>query len=119
MNEASNANAGANDLETTCEAVSAKLDAGEAFVLIDCREPDEHAVASVAAARLIPMGEIPARLETLEPHREQSIVVMCHHGMRSAQVAVWLRGQGFAKAQSMAGGIDLWSQAIDPSVPRY
>lgn len=107
------------DLEITCEAVQAKLAAGDDFLLIDCREPEEHAAASVAAARLLPMGEVPAKVDTLNEHRDKPIVVMCHHGMRSAQVAAWLRGQGFSAAQSMAGGIDRWSLEIDPSVPRY
>jgi len=47
------------------------------------------------------------------------IVVLCHHGQRSLSVAMWLRGQGFERAQSLAGGIDAWSRVIDPSVPRY
>jgi rhodanese-related sulfurtransferase len=67
---------------------------------------------------LIPMNEIPLRaLEELDP--EAHIVVYCHHGQRSLTVTMWLREQGFPRSQSLAGGIDAWSQKIDPSIPRY
>jgi rhodanese-related sulfurtransferase len=65
------------------------------------------------------MSEITGRLDELEPHRGRAVVVYCHHGGRSLQVARFLRGQGFDKAQSMAGGIDEWAETIDPSLPRY
>lgn len=88
-------------------------------LLLDCREPDEHAIARIDGARLIPMREIPERLSELEPWREKPIVVHCHHGGRSLRVARWLRSQGYAGAQNMAGGIDAWSLEIDPATPRY
>ena len=106
-------------LEISCQDVRVRQQAGAEALLIDCREPDEYATASIAGARLLPMGEIPDRLIELEAYREQPIAVHCHHGGRSLRVARWLREQGFAQAQSMAGGIDQWSQEIDPSVPRY
>ncbi len=106
-------------LETDCRTVQQKLNAGESFLFLDCREPDEYATAKISAAKLMPMDEIPERISELESHREQTIVVYCHHGGRSLRVARWLRNQGFSQAQSMAGGIDEWSQDIDPSVPRY
>lgn len=93
--------------------------ASEPPLLLDCREPDEHAIARIEGARLIPMREIPERLSELEPWREKPIVVHCHHGVRSLRVVQWLRQQGFAHAQSMRGGIDAWSLEVDPSVPRY
>jgi rhodanese-related sulfurtransferase len=106
-------------LEIDCRTVDAKLRGGGDFVLLDCREPDEHAVARIAAARLLPMSSLAARLAELEPFRDAQIAVHCHRGGRSLKVAQWLRVQGFAKAQSMAGGIDRWSEEIDPAVPRY
>jgi rhodanese-related sulfurtransferase len=106
-------------LEIDCETVHARLAAQDGLVLIDCREADEHATASIAGARLVPMSELAARLEELAPLRESHLVIHCHHGGRSLRVTHWLREQGFSKVQSMAGGIDRWSQAIDPSVPRY
>ena len=104
-------------LEISCEDVKAKLDAGEELVLVDCREADEYAVAKIDAALLLPMSEIQQRVRELPGDRP--IVVHCHHGGRSLRVAHWLRQQGFAGAQSMSGGIDAWSQRIDPGVPRY
>jgi rhodanese-related sulfurtransferase len=105
--------------ELDCQTVAAKLAAGDALLLLDCREPDEHALACIAGARLLPMSEIASRLDELGPDRDIAIAVHCHHGGRSLKVARWLREQGFTNAQSMAGGIDAWSQTIDPSVPRY
>jgi rhodanese-related sulfurtransferase len=64
------------------------------------------------------MAEIPARAFN-ELDEDQPIAVLCHHGARSLSVANWLRQQGFSKAQSVAGGIDLWSRVIDPHIPRY
>jgi adenylyltransferase/sulfurtransferase len=106
-------------LEIDCQAVKARLDASENFLLLDCREPDEHALVAIAQARLIPMSELAARVGELEPFRIRPIVVHCHHGGRSLRVVQWLRGQGYALAQSLAGGIDQWAVAIDPSLPRY
>jgi rhodanese-related sulfurtransferase len=106
-------------LEIDCRSVKRKLDAGEELLLLDCRESDEHAAANIAAAKLVPMSEITDRVRELEPFRQRPIVVHCHMGGRSFRVAQWLRDQGFSQAQSMAGGIEAWSQEIDPSIPRY
>jgi rhodanese-related sulfurtransferase len=106
-------------IEIDCRGVQTLQESGETFFFCDCREADEYATASIAGATLIPMSEITARLDDLEPHRDVRVVVHCHHGGRSLRVATWLRNQGFAKAQSMAGGIDQWSQQIDPAIPRY
>ena len=88
-------------------------------LLLDCREPDEHALARIEGAMLIPMKEIPERLAELEPWRDGSIIVHCHHGMRSLRVVGFLRERGFPRARSMRGGIDAWSVEVDPTVPRY
>jgi adenylyltransferase/sulfurtransferase len=106
-------------LEIDCRAVKEMLDAGTEFLLLDCRETDEHARAAIAQATLIPMSQITERLAELEPHRQRPMIVHCHHGGRSLRVAAWLRQQGFAQAQSMSGGIERWATDIDPSVPRY
>lgn len=106
-------------LETTCQSVKAMFDRGDDFVLIDCREPDEHAIARIEGSRLLPMSEIQQRTGELEQDRQRQIVVHCHHGGRSLRVAQWLRQNGFAGAQSMSGGIDEWSVQIDNKVPRY
>lgn len=106
-------------LEIDCRTVKANLDAGDDFVLLDCRERDEHQLVHIAEARLIPMSELPQRVAELEEHREREIVVYCHHGMRSLQVTVWLRQQGFENVTSLSGGIDRWAVEIDPTLPRY
>jgi rhodanese-related sulfurtransferase len=106
-------------IEIDVHAVRALREAGEPFLLLDCREPEEHATASIAGAVLIPMAEIPDRLEQLEAHRSGLVVVHCHHGVRSLRVVRWLRARGFPGARSMTGGIDAWSQEIDPGTPGY
>jgi rhodanese-related sulfurtransferase len=106
------------DYEITPEEVKSKLDQGEGFTLLDVREPWEFETAHMEAAKLLPMGDIPARAhQELDP--EDHIVVVCHHGVRSMNVTAWLRQQGFEKAQSMRGGIDAWSRIIDANVPVY
>jgi rhodanese-related sulfurtransferase len=87
------------------------------FLLLDVREHVEYQTARVEGSLLIPMGEIPSRLQELDP--DAHIVTMCHAGVRSMNVAVWLRDQGFERVQSMRGGIDAWSRTVDPAVPRY
>ncbi len=93
--------------------------AGEARpVLLDVREPWEFETARLEGSLLMPMGDVPSRAHTeLDP--DAHIVVLCHHGQRSLSVAMWLRGQGFERAQSLAGGIDAWSRTVDAKVPRY
>lgn len=105
--------------EIDVHAVQALRVGGEPFLLLDCREPDEHAIARIEGARLMPMQTVPERLAELEPYRASRIVVHCHHGVRSLRVARFLRDQGFARAQSMAGGIEAWSLEVDAATPRY
>jgi rhodanese-related sulfurtransferase len=106
-------------IEVSCRDVERLRDAGEDFFFFDCREPEEFEFAKIEGAVLIPMNQLVSRAEELSPHRERRVVVLCHAGMRSLRVAAWLREQGYAQAQSMAGGIDAWSCDIDPTVPRY
>ena len=106
------------DYEITVEELKVKLDAGEEFTLLDVREPWEFATAKISGAKLMPMAEVPSRAhQELDP--EDQIIVVCHHGVRSMNVTVWLRQQGFEKAQSMRGGIDAWSRRVDQKVPVY
>jgi rhodanese-related sulfurtransferase len=106
-------------LEIKCQDVKRMLDASADFLLLDCREADEHAIVNIPQAKLLPMSEIAERLDELVPHQKQEIVVHCHHGGRSVQVALWLRKQGFSDAKSLAGGIDAWALEIDRSLARY
>jgi rhodanese-related sulfurtransferase len=91
---------------------------GEArpLVVLDVREPWEVALGTIEGAIAIPLGDLPAKAASVP--KDRPVVVLCHHGMRSAQATAWLRGQGIA-ATNLAGGIDAWSLAIDPSVTRY
>jgi rhodanese-related sulfurtransferase len=106
-------------LETDVQTLSELRAAGADFLLLDVREVPEFETCRIEGATLIPMSELGERLAELEPHRSQHIVVHCHHGGRSMRVTQYLRDQGFAQAQNLAGGIDAWSIHIDPEVPRY
>ena len=94
-----------------------RLDRGDAVSIVDVREPEEVAFAAFPGATHIPMGDIPSRLTELDPDRET--VIVCHHGIRSAQVARYLAEMGFERVLNLSGGIDAWSQSVDPEIPRY
>jgi adenylyltransferase/sulfurtransferase len=105
------------DLEISPRELKERLDLGENILLVDVREPHEYAICQIEGAKLIPMGSVPANLQKLDT--DEDVVCYCHHGMRSLDVANWLRAQGIKSAKSLAGGIDRWSIEIDPTVPRY
>jgi rhodanese-related sulfurtransferase len=85
---------------------------------IDVREPWEVATAHIEGAMTIPMGDVPSRAhQELDP--DERLVVFCHAGVRSMNVTVWLRNQGFEQVQSLRGGIDAWSVEVDPKITRY
>lgn len=90
-------------------------------LLLDVREPWEVELAAISlpgvAAKNMPMGTIPERMSELAP--AQSIVCICHHGVRSLQVVAFLERHGFKSVYNLAGGIDAWSVEVDPTVPRY
>ena len=89
---------------------------GEPHALLDVREPDELAICSLEGSLHVPMGSIPRYQDRLPADRP--IVVMCHHGARSLHVAARLRQAGL-DAWNLTGGIDAWSQQVDPTTPRY
>lgn len=90
---------------------------GVALTLLDVREDEELAVCAIDGALHIPMQEVPPRISDLP--RNQPLVVICHHGGRSDQVAQFLRGQGFSNVHNLAGGIDSWALMVDPKMCRY
>lgn len=103
--------------EISVADLKARRDAGAALLLLDVREPDEVATAAIDGATAIPMARIPHELSALPTDRP--IVVMCHHGSRSANVTGFLNANGYPNAVNLEGGIDAWSLRIDPSIPRY
>ena len=103
-------------IELSVDEAAALRAAGALFV--DVREPWEVAICSIEGSLSLPMSEIAERASEL-PSREREVVVFCHKGMRSLQVAMWLRSQGFDKAASMTGGIEQWAHSIEPGMARY
>ena len=85
--------------------------------VLDVREPWEHQLASIPGARLVPLNTLPASISAIDPSREY--VVHCHHGMRSRMAAEFLRAHGVQRVANLRGGIDAWSDEVDPSVPQY
>jgi len=106
------------DLEMAPQELKAILSGEGQLILLDVREPWETNAVGFPGAHAMPMGEVPARaFNELDP--DGRIVVICHHGVRSLNVANWLRNQGFEQAQSLRGGIDAWSRDVDSAVARY
>jgi rhodanese-related sulfurtransferase len=94
-----------------------KIDNHEPLFLLDVREPHEFKYAHIANSVLIPLNQIPQRCDELD--KQQAIVVICHHGVRSQQAAYYLEQEGFSDISNLQGGIDAWSLFCDPSVQRY
>jgi rhodanese-related sulfurtransferase len=92
-------------------------DAAEPPLLLDVRVPWEFGICHIDGSELVPMGQIPAALNSLDPDRET--VVICHHGIRSRQVAMYLEYQGFKRVINLAGGVDAWARDVDHGMPVY
>ena len=112
--------------EISVQDVHAKQQDGEEFILVDVREPKEVELASLAedVFTSLPLSDLRERRleavpDALSQDKDAEVVVFCHKGLRSAQVTVFLRQQGWSKAVSMAGGIDAWAEEIDESVGKY
>ncbi len=97
--------------------VRARLERGERVLILDVREPLEHRIAHLDGAELVPLGALPEALDRFD--RDDDIVVMCHHGIRSAMACDFLARSGFTRVRNLEGGIDRWSVDVDPSIPRY
>jgi adenylyltransferase/sulfurtransferase len=100
-------------------ALRERLSRGGDFLLLDVREPFEAEIASIAGARLVPLGHLEARLAELEPWRGREIVVHCRTGGRSRRACELLRSKGFERVSNLAGGIEAWALEVDPSMKRY
>lgn len=108
-----------DDTRITPRATKRRLDRGERLFILDVREPIEYQMSSLPGSTLIPMGTLPSRVDEIAAYREQEIVVLCHHGIRSQMVSGWLRRHGFKKVKNLEGGIDRWAAEADPTIPRY
>lgn len=86
-------------------------------LIVDVRESWEHAICKLPDAKLLPMQQIPSRVDELP--RDRDIVVVCHHGMRSYQVAEFLANAGFTRLYNLSGGMAAWSAEVDPQTPQY
>jgi rhodanese-related sulfurtransferase len=105
--------------QITVHELRERLAAGEPVFLLDVREPEEHSYAAMPGSKLIPLGDLPGRVQEIDPPAGTLTVVYCHHGIRSLTGAHLLQRAGLESVASLAGGIDAWSRLIDPAVPRY
>jgi len=90
---------------------------GAAYTVLDIREPEELAVCIIDGSITIPMQRVPDALDGLP--RETPLIIVCHHGVRSAMVTAFLRQNGFDNALNLAGGIDAWARHVEPDMARY
>lgn len=105
-------------MKITPQELKTWLEASKDFRLIDVREADEWAVARLPQAELIPLSQFEQRApQELAP--EEKIILYCHHGMRSARAQDFLKARGYEDVINLTGGIDAWSQQVDPTMPRY
>ena len=111
--------AGATLKEVSATEVQVARDRGDELLLLDVREPAEWETAQIEGARLLPLGELEARLSELHDWRERRVVIHCHHGGRSAHACEVHQAAGFRDVANLAGGIEAWSLTVDPAVPRY
>ena len=104
--------------QITAKQLAARQDAGEHFYLLDVRTPAEHAIAALPASKLIPLNELSVRFPEIQVPDGHTLVVYCHHGIRSMHAGMLLAQRGFTPL-SLGGGIEAWSIEVDPGVPRY
>jgi adenylyltransferase/sulfurtransferase len=102
--------------QLTVMELKQRIDSGVDVQLIDVREPWEHQIAQIGG-KLIPQKEVPNRLSEID--RDREVVVHCHSGVRSQRIAEFLAQSGYPRVANLAGGIQAWSEQIDPKVPKY
>lgn len=104
--------------EITVEELKQKLDAKQDVFILDVREPNEYKICNISG-HLIPLNELPKRLEELGSSKDKEIVVHCHRGGRSARAVAFLQQAGFTQAKNLKGGILAWADKIDPKMAKY
>lgn len=107
------------ECEITPSEFVARRKRGDDVVLFDCRTEEERAIATIPTSIHTPLSDLKSMLQDLLVHADQTVVVHCHHGVRSLQATLFLRTEGFDDAYSLEGGIDRWSTDVDTTVPRY
>ncbi|MBI5836890.1 MAG: molybdopterin-synthase adenylyltransferase MoeB [Candidatus Eisenbacteria bacterium] len=107
----------AHDPSITPRELQQRLDQDEDLLLLDVREPFEHRIGTLPGALCIPLQQLPSRLSEID--RARTVVVYCHHGLRSAAAVRFLRDAGFPSALNLSGGIDVWAVTVDPGMARY
>lgn len=105
------------NLQIEPEALQDRLARGETLTLVDVRQGWEHNICQIPGSKLIPLDELPQRLEELPD--DHPLVMICHHGMRSFHATLWLRQNGFPQAVNLSGGVDRWAQQVDNTLARY
>lgn len=103
--------------QVTPEKLKVSLDEDSSILLLDVREPWEYEICHIDGSMNLRMINIPSSIGELDP--ESETVVICHHGIRSMQVANYLADQGFNKVTSLEGGVDAWAKSIDQTMPQY
>ena len=106
-------------VEITPRELARQLENGHAVQMIDVRQPWESAIAQLPGSVLIPLGDLPRRVDEIPREPGVMVVLYCHHGVRSLSAVSYLRRLGHELVLSLAGGIDAWSCEVDPAVPRY
>lgn len=106
-------------LEIDVHAVKQLIDSGSNFLFVDCRDPDEFEFCRIEGTRLLPIKQVSEWVPAFEDHKAEHIVIHCHAGKRSLRLTEMLRQLGFDRTQSMRGGINAWSNEIDPRIPTY
>ncbi|MEI7729676.1 MAG: rhodanese-like domain-containing protein [Verrucomicrobiota bacterium] len=107
------------NLQISPRELALLLNSGVPPRLLDVRQPEEHAIVALPESRLIPLDELSMRLDELADWKDADLVVYCHHGIRSMHALAILQRHGFLRVQNLSGGIDRWSQEVDPRAPRY
>jgi rhodanese-related sulfurtransferase len=105
--------------QITPAELSARMQKGEKPYFLDVRQDWENQLSRIEGSVLVPLDQLPARLDDVQPAQGQVIVTYCHHGMRSLSAAALLEQHGVKNVLSLSGGIEAWSTQVDPKVPRY
>jgi rhodanese-related sulfurtransferase len=109
-------------VEVSVQALAQRMtESSDSLQLIDVREPQEAEIAAVPGFQSFPLSQSASWMETLPTKLDPAAetYVLCHHGMRSAQMCQWLIQQGFTNVKNVKGGIDAYSETVDPAIPRY